>query len=692
MMENNDAKIEVGYGIAKGSCSFEVGKDAAMNALKNINKYSISSVIIYASVEYELKKVLQGAASVIGDKLIFGTTTAGEICNDAYNKSVLVVILASPYLRVKCGIGSNVSKDWNKSLEQALDCEDIKPFFENIGEFSRKIKLEGKNIFIMLFSPGNTKCTPSYSFDILESLKTRSLGLYPIIGGASADDWQMIDNYVFYGKEAYKDSVLVAVFETELQFGISLTHGFKPTDIKTTVTSVDGSEILTLDNSPALNTLSKLVNVPEEELATKHFALTTGYVFGIPSSMEQYSVNTASYFTKREGLLLTGKVTPGTVITMMRPDLTDTLTAGTEAIRKAIIQGGINDIAICFSYYCALRPKLIGEEYKKEISDMTQMLYPKPHVGFFSFGEQGLGADGVSRHNNTAIGCLILGNGLSQISQVALENKRLLNEVKKYDQLKNEFITNISHELRTPINVIFSTLQLIELKEKEFNYTYDNEKIKEYFKIMKQNCYRLIRLSNNLIDISKIESGYVGLNLNKDNIVQVVEDITLSVAAYIKDKGFHIMFDTNVEEKNMEFDAEKLERIMLNLLSNAVKFSKPGDTISVYLEDNIDYIKIFVKDTGVGIPKEKQKLVFERFRQLDSSLARKNEGSGIGLSLVKNLVALHNGKISINSDYGKGAEFIVELPVNKLEDNTELKCTHCNNYSQKIILEFSDIY
>lgn len=276
------------------------------------------------------------------------------------------------------------------------------------------------------------------------------------------------------------------------------------------------------------------------------------------------------------------------------------------------------------------------------------------------------------------------------------EERRRLNELKEYDRIKTEFFANISHELRTPVNVIFSALQMHELKLKECSYLNASEEIHKYPKMMKQNCYRLLRLINNLIDITKIDNDYLHLNETNYEIISLVENITLSVAAYIENKGLSLIFDTNIEEKIIACDPEKIERIILNLLSNAIKFTPYGGNISIKIEDNTDNISIIVKDTGRGIPIEKTNSIFERFVQVDKTFARDHEGSGIGLSLVKALVELHGGTISVVSELEKGSEFIVQIPVKVLE-SCEFKQNHQYNedskfYVEKLNIEFSDIY
>ena len=275
------------------------------------------------------------------------------------------------------------------------------------------------------------------------------------------------------------------------------------------------------------------------------------------------------------------------------------------------------------------------------------------------------------------------------------ESERQINYSKEYDKIKMEFFTNISHELRTPINVIFSALQMHELKLKDCANKSNYKDCNKYDSIMKQNCYRLLRLINNLIDITKIDTGYFDLDEMNIDIISLIENITLSVADYIENKGLSLIFDTDVEEKVIACDPEKIERIILNLLSNAVKFTPKGGKIQVNMEDCIDSICIKVKDNGRGIPKEKLNSIFERFVQVDKSFTRDHEGSGIGLSLVKALVELHGGTISVKSSEGLGTEFIICIP-NKLVNETYDEIACCEEITksciEKINIEFSDIY
>lgn len=239
-----------------------------------------------------------------------------------------------------------------------------------------------------------------------------------------------------------------------------------------------------------------------------------------------------------------------------------------------------------------------------------------------------------------------------------------------------------------------STIQLLNKYTEEKLIVSTEKDINKYLYIMKQNSYRLIRLVNNLIDMTKIDSGYLNAKMKNYNIVAVVEDITQSVADYIKTNGMEIIFDTDVEEKIIACDPDIIERIVLNLLSNAVKFSNQGSSILVNIKDKDTMIEVIVKDNGIGLESDKLEVIFERFAQVDKSLTRNHEGSGIGLSLVKSLVELIGGKITVESEYGKGSIFTIILPVVCVQINedkyneSEIEAVHV----EKVKIEFSDIY
>lgn len=270
------------------------------------------------------------------------------------------------------------------------------------------------------------------------------------------------------------------------------------------------------------------------------------------------------------------------------------------------------------------------------------------------------------------------------------ERKRLFEAI-EYDKIKTEFFSNISHELRTPLNVILSSLQLMKTKIESYKNCDLKHEVDKSIVNIKNNGQRLLKLVNNLIDITKIDSGYINLNLKNENIIDIIENITISIVEYAEVKGIEVVFDTEIEEVWMACDEDKIERIILNLLSNAVKFGKENGNILVKTEVDRDQLLITVEDDGVGIPKEKLLIIFDRFVQVEESLTRSFEGSGIGLSLVRSLVEVLGGDIVVQSKYGEGTKFTISLPIKVIESDKEVKNRSFMGSKEMVDIEFSDL-
>ena len=259
------------------------------------------------------------------------------------------------------------------------------------------------------------------------------------------------------------------------------------------------------------------------------------------------------------------------------------------------------------------------------------------------------------------------------------------NMAEEANMLKSHFISNISHELKTPITVIMSVIQLLQIKNKE---DYSNNHIQ----IIDNNCKRLLRLINNIIDIEKFDTNEIKLDLKNVNIVSLIDDIVESIEPYAKSKNLNIIFDPYCEEIYMAIDCPKIERVVLNLLSNAIKFSYNSGLIYISLyKDNYNNVVIGFKDYGPGISEKNLKCIFDRFTQVDNTMTRNNEGSGIGLSIANSFVTLHKGTIEVNSKENEGSEFIIKIPIKLIDGESIL------TYDRKILdynakTELSDIY
>ena len=278
------------------------------------------------------------------------------------------------------------------------------------------------------------------------------------------------------------------------------------------------------------------------------------------------------------------------------------------------------------------------------------------------------------------------------------EQKRII-ELKKEiesENLKNQFFANLSHEFKTPLNIILGIVQLLDKNIENYKiYSCDDVDLSNHMKLIRQNAYRLLRLANNLIDMSRIDAGFYKLSLSNNNIVNIVEDISLSVVEYANRNDISLVFDTDCEDLVIACDPDKIERIILNLLSNSIKNTDAGGIIHITLSNDEESVSISVADNGKGIPKEKLPKIFDRFEQVEKSLNRSFEGSGIGLSLVHSLVKMHGGSINVRSTLGVGSEFKFTIPKNLVCncDNTiKYDCTLSENKIERCNIEFSDIY
>ncbi|WP_291650669.1 PAS domain-containing sensor histidine kinase [Clostridium sp.] len=255
---------------------------------------------------------------------------------------------------------------------------------------------------------------------------------------------------------------------------------------------------------------------------------------------------------------------------------------------------------------------------------------------------------------------------------------------------QEEFFSFIAHEFRTPLTVMSSTTQLLNLL-----YRKDlPEKVVSYIDKISLSTLQQLRLVNNLLDITRADAGYLNVNLRNYDIVSMSKVITESVRSFAVRKDINLEFICNIDKKVIAVDDEKYERILLNLLSNAIKFTPNGKTVKVELDSNDRFTNISVKDEGVGIPKEKQEVIFNRFGQVNNDLTRKSEGTGIGLCLVRLLINSMGGRIELKSELGKGSKFTIILP-NKVI-STDTKGLDMNLMDNRLVqtmdMEFSNIY
>ncbi|MBU3918242.1 response regulator [bacterium] len=253
------------------------------------------------------------------------------------------------------------------------------------------------------------------------------------------------------------------------------------------------------------------------------------------------------------------------------------------------------------------------------------------------------------------------------LAQKTAEIKEAHEKLKELDEVKSRFFANISHEIRTPLTLLISPIESI-LKGAHGKIPETSLQVLE---IMRQNAGRLLKMVNDLLDFSKIESGKMASNPRNCDISSLLSVCVSSIESTAAANQLDVSLTDNTQGLEAVIDRDLFEKAIFNLLSNAIKFNQPGGSISVTLNRKTDHLTIAVKDSGIGIPENQLETIFERFSQVDSSSTRKHEGTGIGLSLTKEIVRLHGGEISVKSDLGKGSEFVIRIPIVLFEETVD---------------------
>lgn len=251
----------------------------------------------------------------------------------------------------------------------------------------------------------------------------------------------------------------------------------------------------------------------------------------------------------------------------------------------------------------------------------------------------------------TSVVLLILVTGL------ALALRATAREI-KLAEAKSAFVSNVSHELETPLSLIRLLSETLELGRVK-----DQAKAQEYYRLIHSESCRLSGLINNILDFSQIERGRKEYKFAPENVGEVVENLLDTYRQQIQSQGFELSFDVERQLPQATIDCDAISRAVLNLVNNAVKYSPQVKKISVHVLRRGEGIAIEVADCGIGITRSDQKRIFEKFYRVGSELVHDTKGSGLGLSLVKHIVEAHQGKVTVESAPGKGSVFTILLPV-----------------------------
>ena len=240
-----------------------------------------------------------------------------------------------------------------------------------------------------------------------------------------------------------------------------------------------------------------------------------------------------------------------------------------------------------------------------------------------------------------------------RVNERTLELARLNEELKRLNKVKSDFVSAVSHELRTPLTSIKGYASILMTGKLGPVSPVQKERLEK----INSHSNNLTHLINNLLDIARIESGRVQMEIKEVVIKDLLDSIIDTITPQIKEKNISLKINIKTDADKIKADPGQIERVFLNLLSNAVKFTPGKGIIVISAVDKTGIVEFSVEDTGIGIPKQDLEKVFEEFFRSDNAAAQEIKGTGLGLSLVKKIIEAHNGKIWVESELGKGTKF-----------------------------------
>ena len=607
--------FEAGIGKAFRGHGREMGRRAATQALSQLGKFKPSLAIVFACPELDLEAIQKGILDIISDCPLIGTSTAGEIANGLITRGVVVAVIASPHLKVLVGMGTGVSRNFEKAVNDALAEAKASKYFNPMHPLHQMLHISTSKrprvspVLAIMFSAGATKSRVCFAHDIHTMLRKGSANRIPIFGGSSGDYFRFEATYQMANQRISSDSIVLAFIESDILFGLGMAHGFSPTTKRALITRASGHIVYELDGRPAAEVCSELLGIPRKQLGNDAIWFSR-YPFG---ATDLYG---NSILQVPEQILDDGSIKFGPimktdqVITLMSGTKSDMRDAGLSAYNKAIIQGGLKKPAFALMFSCALRMRLMGTDKRAEINSVLRKA-KIPVAGFYTFGEQGITDDGLPIYANQSVSTLIFSDELNPVAAMIHKGKDIyftfasqLN--RKISQIKAITRINQILEYQTVVEPLFAMLSkelptLLPWADGAF-----------YFPSRIPDTYNIINASNKRKfpeEINPHHAGdlytYIGLNIHGKHFGLMVlkqknnellpddEDMVFAetVAKLIAGSLHKIDLDRGLEKKMQHF-------AILNQLGKELSQSIRAD---IQFQSLVEHIRSILKFSFVSL-------------------------------------------------------------------------------------------
>ena len=631
----------------------------SLNQFVNENNLKIQNNIliqIFSSIleEDTLLELSQTLKAMIPNSQIMGTTTAGEISNGKmYEKQIIISFSIFESSIVKTTIF-----DFDENIE-------IHNTLKNL------IKEDTKALIV--FSDG----LKSNAEELLHTITSLSKDLV-IAGGRAGDLMQFTKTFIFNNEKIIQNGCVIASLSGKnLLANSEYMLNWNPIGKEMKVTKASNNNLFEVDETPIIEIYRKYLG---DDIADN--LPISGNEF--PLLIKKNKIEIARVAVAKledNSLLYGGFIDEGSIVQFSFGNIEYIKNSGDEYFNQF---KNIPCEAI-FIYSCSARKTLIGKELENEFSVLEALA---PTVGFFTYGEYfhkenrnellnvtttflALSETPAveqktfqQQKTNNANRILTAMTHLTNVTTRELEKEK--NDAQNALKAKSEFLANMSHEIRTPLNAILGFINVIK----------ENETSKEnmnYLEIVQNSSGHLLSIINDILDFSKIDSHHLYIELVKINPFIKFQHISELFSEKAKEKN--IILQTSIASdlpKCIKIDPVRISQVISNLLSNAIKFTSQNGKVIFKVDYIVSSNSLFVsiKDTGIGIAKEKHESIFEAFTQADSSTTREYGGTGLGLTISYKLVELMGGKLKLKSEIGKGSEFYFTLDL--------LKCENCN--------------